>query len=177
MIAPRFLRDPQRFNSIEASIAESSDLKVCWVFMGSKALDDQAALELDHLGSVLEPFKRGLVLGIDPVLEPVVFRSLKRGRVFCPIAANPNGVEFNFNIRPLFDVLEMVKKCAAGADAELRFPATSAEGIDELMLCNGLFHGLDRALIARQIPPVARWDRTGNQRLMKWGSDIKADGH
>lgn len=34
MIAPRLRRDPQRFNSIEASIAWFSDLKVCWVFIG-----------------------------------------------------------------------------------------------------------------------------------------------
>lgn len=108
--------------------------------MGSKALDDQSTFKLDHLCAVLEPLQRCLVLGIDPVLEPVVFRSLKRGWVLAPLAANADGVEFNFSIRPLFYVLEMVKQCAAGADAELRFPATSAEGIDEVILCNGLFH-------------------------------------
>jgi hypothetical protein len=36
MIDPRLRRDPQRFNAIEASIAESSDLKVCSVFIVSK---------------------------------------------------------------------------------------------------------------------------------------------
>lgn len=31
-------------------------------FMGSKTLNDDAAVELDHLGPVLEPLKRGLFL-------------------------------------------------------------------------------------------------------------------
>ena len=53
MIDPRFLREPQRFNSIEASIAESSDLKVCSVFMGlDHAKGDQNRRATMGTGSV-----------------------------------------------------------------------------------------------------------------------------
>ena len=41
MIAPRLRRDPQRFKAIEASMAESSDLKTWLVFIGSNQTDDQ----------------------------------------------------------------------------------------------------------------------------------------
>lgn len=148
--------------------------------MGSKALDDQTTFEFDHLGVVSQPLQSlGLAVGIVSThfFESVGFRSLKRGRVLAPFAANPDGIEFELGSAGVFEFFEVREECSAGGNGELRFPATSAEGIDEVILCNGLFHGLNRALITRQIPPVSRWDRTGNQRLMKCGSDIKADGH
>lgn len=138
--------------------------------MGSKALDDDSAFKLDHLCAVLEPLQRGLILGVDSVFEPVILRSLNRARVFAPFATDPNGVEFELGSAGVFEFFEILEKSAAGGNAELRLPASMAEGVDELILCNGLFHSLNRALIARQIPPVSRWDRTGNQNL-------RADGH
>ena len=137
---------------------------VCGAVMGSKALDDDSAFEFDHLRPVLEPLQRGLILGVDPVLEPVILGRIQRGRVLAPFTANPNGVEFELGAAGVFKLFKVREQSAAGGDAELRLPASVAEGVDEHVFGDGLFHGLNRALIARQMPPVSRWHRAGNQR-------------
>lgn len=128
--------------------------------MGSKALDDQAAFELHDSRFPPKPhFCSFVILS----LKPVILGRIQCGRVLAPFATYGDGVEFELGACRFLELFEILEKSAAGGDAELRLPATSAEGIHKLIFGDGLFHGLDRALIARHSPPVARWGSAGNQ--------------
>lgn len=139
MIAPRFLRDPQRFNSIEASIAESSDLKVCWVFMG-----------LDHAEG--EKNRRATV-----GTNTVGFDDTTLGAA-CPafsIPENLTGKDFDS-----FGTVESLLLQSLGS-----FDPVGV-GVFLSGLCG--VHSLNRALIARRSPqfPVETPGKSGTKEML-----------
>jgi hypothetical protein len=86
-----------------------------------KLLDDQSAVERDDLGLFMEPVKRGFFGVQFSTFKTVVIRGLKRGRIFCPFAANTDRIESDFSVRPFFDIFEMTEKRVSCADTELSF--------------------------------------------------------
>jgi len=93
--------------------------------MGSKGLDDHTSGEFDDLRVITEPIEGLMVaVGIVPAdfIETVSFRSRKRGRVFDPLTANPDGIKFQLHSARVLVVFEIVEKSEKSGASELSFP-------------------------------------------------------
>jgi hypothetical protein len=111
--------------------------------MCSKGLDDHTSGEFDDLRVIAEPLQ-SLRLAVRVITayfpETVLLSSRKRGRVFDPLTANPDGIKFQLHSARVLVVFEIVEKSEKSGAAELGFPPASAEGFDELIACNCGFH-------------------------------------
>ena len=95
--------------------------------MGSELLNDHAAFERDDLGLLVKPVNRGFLGVVFIPFETVVIGRLKRGRVFGPLAANPNGIKFNLGVGVFLELLEIREHGATRRNGELSFASGMAE--------------------------------------------------
>ena len=98
----------------------------------SELLNDHSAVERDDLGLFVKPIKCGFLSVVFIPSETVVIGRLKRGRVFGPLAANPNGIEFNLGVGVFLELLEIREQRTTRRNAELAFTSGMAERFDEL---------------------------------------------
>lgn len=93
--------------------------------MGSKGLDDHSAVEFHDLRVITEPIEGLMVaVGIVPAdfIETVFLSSRKRGSVFDPLTANPDGIKFQLHSAVFLVGFEIIEKSEKSGAAELGFP-------------------------------------------------------
>jgi len=103
-------------------------------------LDNDSSVELDHLCPVLEPLQRRFFLGVGRFLVTVGFRSLQSGGILAPLAANCDGIQFEFGAAGVFKLFKVREYGATGGNAELRLASGVAEGVHKHVFGDNLLH-------------------------------------